>query len=290
MGHGAPRQDHHQGDRHPGGGGEHQVADGEIGRLGEAQGAVVIPVRVKAVIPDEQVRLEDRDQGEVLPHQVHVLGIGVGMRIQTVGVDIHLGAVVAGEIEAAEAQVKNPGVVPHQLAGAVAVVGVGVHDGKAAPGADFPGVGQGDDHVVKAAGPPELAVARVVAAGADETEGPVDLAFGQIRHAGHHGAHGLVGGGAEAVMGHHVQHLRGVDLEDELLGYPGRLNEAHIGPGQERRQRLGKVPQPVADGHVTLAAERGVVVDADVFHDLAFRRQSEEFPIRLRFARRLRPW
>ena len=68
-----------QGDPHIGGGGEHQVADGEIGRLGEAQGAVVIPVGVEAVVPDEQVRLELRDQGQVLAHQVHVLAIGVGV-------------------------------------------------------------------------------------------------------------------------------------------------------------------------------------------------------------------
>ena len=197
---------------------------------------------------------------------------------------------MAGEIEAAETEVKHPGVVPHQLAGAVAVVGVGVHDGKAAPGADFPGVGQGDDHVVETAGPPKLVVAGVVAAGADEAEGPVDLAGGQIRHAGHHGAHGLVRRGAKAVGGHQVQHLRGVDLEDEVLGDPGALDQAHVGPGQQRGQRLGKVPQPVADGHVTLAAEGGVVVDADFFHDLAFMRQSEEFLIRLRFSRRLRPW
>jgi hypothetical protein len=33
-----------------------------------------------------------------------------------------------------------------------------------------------------------------------------------------------------------------------------------------------------------------VVVDADFFHDRSFKRQSEEFPIRRRFARRLRPW
>ena len=63
-----------------------------------------------------------------------------------------------------------------------------------------------------------------------------------------------------------AQHLRGVDLEDELLGHPGALDEPHIGPGQERLQGLGKVPQPVAHGHVALAAEGGVVVDADAFH------------------------
>ena len=63
VGHGAAGQDHHERDRQVGGGGEHQVADGEIGRLGEAQGAVVIPVGVEAVIPDEQVRLEGRDAG-----------------------------------------------------------------------------------------------------------------------------------------------------------------------------------------------------------------------------------
>ena len=56
---------------------EHQVADGEVGRLGEAQGAVVIPVGVEAVIPDEQVRLERRDQGQVPAHQVDVLGIRI---------------------------------------------------------------------------------------------------------------------------------------------------------------------------------------------------------------------
>ncbi len=63
-----------------------------------------------------------------------------------------------------------------------------------------------------------------------------------------------------------VQHLRGVDLEDEFLGDPGGFDEAHVGPGQERLQGLGKVPQAVADGHVALAAEGGVVVDADFFH------------------------
>ena len=149
------------------------------------------------------------------------------------------------------------------------MVGVGVHDGKAAPGADFPGMGQGDDHVVEAAGPPELVVAGVVAAGADEAEGPVDLTFSQIRHTGHHGAHGLVRGGAKAVGGHQVQHLRGVDLEDEFLRDPGALDQAHVGPGQERRQGLRKVPQPVAHGHVAFAAEGGMVVDAGFFHLLS---------------------
>ena len=55
--------------------GEHQVADREIGGLGEAQGAVVLPVGVEAVVPDEQVRLERRDQGQVLAHLFQVLGI-----------------------------------------------------------------------------------------------------------------------------------------------------------------------------------------------------------------------
>ena len=137
---------------------------------------------------------------------------------------------------------------------------------KRRPGADFPGVGQGDDHVVEAAGAPELAVTGVVAAGADEAEGPVDLALGQGLHAGHHRAHGLIGGGAEAVLGHHVQHLRGVHLEDEVLGDPGGLEQAHVGPCQERLQGLGEIPQPVADGHVALAAEGGMVEDADFFH------------------------
>jgi hypothetical protein len=42
------------------------------------------------------------------------------------------------------------------------VMGVGVHHGKTPPRADFPGMGQGDDHVVEHAGAPELAVAGVV--------------------------------------------------------------------------------------------------------------------------------
>ncbi len=159
-------------------------------------------------------------------------------------------------------------VFPDQLAGAVGVVGVGVDDGEAPEPADLPGVSQGDDHVVEAAGPPELAVTGVVAAGADEAEGPVDLAFSQGLHPRHHRTHGFVGRGAEAVPGHQLQHRRVVDLEDEFLRGPGRLEQAHVGPLQQRLQGLGEIPQAVADGHVALAAERVMVEDADVFHEV----------------------
>ncbi len=146
------------------------------------------------------------------------------------------------------------------------MVGVGVDDGEAPEPADLPGVGQGDDHVIEAAGPPELAKAGVMAAGPDEAEGPVDLAFGYGLHARHHRAHGFVGRGAEAVPGHHLQHRRVMNLEDEVRSGPGGLEEPHVGPLPQGSQGLGEIPQAAAYGHVALAAEGGMVEDADLFH------------------------
>ncbi len=106
--------------------------------------------------------------------------------VEAVDVDIDFVAALGPVIDPAETEQEGLGVVPEQLAGAVGVVGVGVHNGQASDPADLPGVGQSDDHVVEAAGAPELAVTGVVAAGADEAEGPVDLPLGQGLHARHH--------------------------------------------------------------------------------------------------------
>ena len=72
-------------------------------------------------------------------------------------------------IDSTKTEQKDFRVLPDQLAGAVGVVGVGVDDGKASEPADLPGVGQGDDHVVEAAGSPELAPPGVWARGRKAT-------------------------------------------------------------------------------------------------------------------------
>src|SRR5208337_3558291 len=131
---------------------------------------------------------------------------------------------------------------------------------------DLPEVGQGDDHVVETAGAPELAIAGMVAAGPDETEGPLQLSPGQGRHPRHHRTHRFVSGGAEAVFRHQAQDFRGVHLEDHLLGGAGGLEHPDVGLFQQGFQGLGKIPQPVADGQIALAAERWMVEDAYFLH------------------------
>ena len=266
MGKGAAAQDHLQGDLQIRRGGDQQVTNLKIGVCGETDGAVILLVGVKSIVPEEQVGLKLRHQGQVPAHLFQVMRIGILAPVEAVDVDIDFMAALGLVIDSTKTEQEGFRVLPEQLAGAVGMMGVGVHNGQTSDPADLPGVVQGDDHVVEAAGAPELAVAGVMAAGADEAEGPVDHALGQGLHARHHRAHRLVSRGAEAVPGHHLQHRRVVHLENELLGNPRRLKQPHVRLLQHGLQGLGKIPQPVADGHVALAAEGGMVEDADVFH------------------------
>ena len=55
------------------------------------------------------------------------------------------------------------------------MVGIGVDNGETAQGADFPHMTQGNDDIIETAGSPEGFLTGMMAAGADETKGPVQF-------------------------------------------------------------------------------------------------------------------
>ncbi len=130
---------------------------------------------VKAEVPDGEIGAKGSGpagKGGSREFQVRLVCVPTGPR----GGHVHLGPVRGDVVRPADADVKDVGIVLKNIPCPVGVVGIGVQDGEATDAGGVPETGDGDGHVVEAAVAAEKAPAGVMSTGADEGEGPFDLA------------------------------------------------------------------------------------------------------------------
>ena len=157
---------------------------------------------------------------------------------------------------------KDIGIALEDLAGAVGVVGVRVHD-RETPEAEFlPQVDDAESHIVEAAEAPEFVAPRMVPARPDEREGVRDLPVRNLLSGGDDTPRRVPGGGAKGVFSHTLQKIRRVDLQQQLPGDGLRLVQLDLVALQNLVQGAREVGQPGSDGQVAPPGEGRVIEDA----------------------------
>jgi hypothetical protein len=130
----------------------------------------------------------------------------------------------------------------------IAMVGIGIQDGKPVNSIAFPKVVNGNGHIVEAAVSAEKVPSGMVPPGSDEGKGPIDFPKANLLRRLHHASHGGPGGASERVRLHLRDQIGGVDLKNERVRDLGTAVEAEPVIPQKVIERSGEISQPPTDG------------------------------------------
>jgi hypothetical protein len=137
----------------------------------------------------------------------------------------------------------------------IAMVGIGIQDGKPVSSIAFPEVVNGNGHIVEAAVSAEKVPPGMVPPGSDEGKGPIDFPKANLLRRLHHASHGGPSGASERVRLHLRDQIGGVDLKNERVRDLGTAVEAEPIIPQKVIERSGEIGQPPTDGQVAPPAE-----------------------------------
>lgn len=197
-------------------GGDHEIGQPDKSAQGQSHVAVVSFVTIKPEVPDSKIGAKVADplrKGQLRRLQIRLVRITSSPG----GWDIDLGLVGRDIAQGTDADVEDVGVVLDNVPCPVAVVSVGVKDGKAADAECFPHVGNGDGHVVETAVAAKEVAPGMMSASTDERKGPIHFANTDFLRSLNHTSDGGPGRTSEGIPLDFRNESGNVDLEDEFV-------------------------------------------------------------------------